>query len=231
MDIKEQKKALNECLESLEQTKKSVLEKLKKIEEGKPKFDLENWRGKLHKFISENNYKNKKIVYYCDKNECNDMRRLYFEKPELTSPEDIKKIDLKNFDLIHGGIEIIESNDKKGFYFKEEEKPKFNDPWTPKEGETYYFIDSLGEIESAIYTNYCCDNNRITFGNCFETYEQAEQRSKEIKVLNLLLNFSDANGGNGIFVDNLLLSINWKNKEVAEEALRRYKKELEELRK
>jgi hypothetical protein len=173
MDLEQQKKALNECLESLELTKKSVLEKLKEIEE--------------------------------------------------------------------------------------EEQPKFNEPWKPKNDDTFYFLDAKLDVNYDEMPRCYIKQIKpfyIDNGNCFKTREQAEQRAKEIKVYNLLKNFSDANGGGDIdylgeksfwfiaysFLDKSFyvawqqnaIAVNtvyFTSKEVAEEALKKYHKELEELRK
>jgi hypothetical protein len=159
MDLEQQKKALNECLESLKQTKQSVLKKLEEIEE---------------------------------------------------------------------------------------QKPKFNEPWTPEIKKCFYEIDKYGDVY--LILGFLGDKYSLFI---FENKKQAEQRAKEIKVYNLLKNFSDANGGRDIdylgeksfwfiaysFLDKSFyvawqqnaIAVNtvyFTSKEVAEEALRLYGKEL-----
>jgi len=81
---------------------------------------------------------------------------------------------------------------------EEAEKPKFNEPWKPKEGGKYWYIDEFGDIKLEQNVNCKLDIDRIAIGNCFDTHGQAGLRAKEIKVYNLLKNFSDANGGDEI---------------------------------
>jgi len=143
------------------------------------------------------------------------------------------------------------------------EKPKFNEPWNPEEDQKYYSLDYEGDIGCTEFENWRMDYARFDFGNCFKTREQAEQRAKEIKVYNLLKNFSDANGGENLFEKSLNMGdietqkkykiiinsarefilcpadsfpfykelgvVYFISEEVAEEALRRYKTELEEV--
>jgi hypothetical protein len=167
------------------------------------------------------------------------------EKTFKSIEEIDKEIEQKNEEL-----EVLNDFKKR---WLEEEKPKFNEPWRPKKGEEYYM-------------NYCgttIKNIRGLFEdiaelpiNCFKTREEAEQRLKEIKVYNLLKNFSLANGSNDIDYynnqqDKYFISYDVEDKEfrilnsktskicfnevafasvdVAEEALRRYKKELEDI--
>ncbi len=73
------------------------------------------------------------------------------------------------------------------------------------------------------------DELNLKSGNCYKTYEEAEQRAKEIKVYTLLKNFSDANFGSGIDFTNFINSIKWKDERTKLEAIIRYKKEIEVL--
>jgi len=137
------------------------------------------------------------------------------------------------------------------------EKPKFNEPWKPKLNEEYFFINSSGEIDHSEWENWTCEIDRLTFGNMFSTEEEAEKRAKEIKLYNLLKNFSDANGGGEIEWLNLdqdkffiyygymsntfkvhrkdimlcqdIGTVYFISEKVAAEAIRRYEKELSEV--
>lgn len=147
------------------------------------------------------------------------------------------------------------------------EKPKFNEPWKPEKGENLYYNSHESTDWKAttgvIVVSYSNTLHIIDNGNCFKTFEQAEQREKKLKGYNLLKNFSDANGGDEIdwdsgaskfyivydntytfktnakittikVVETLddtvnFMTVYFKTKEIANEALRRYRKELEEL--
>jgi len=136
------------------------------------------------------------------------------------------------------------------------DKKKFNEPWRPDMDEVYYYININGEVMNSNWHWKPWDSNLYEMGNCFKTQEEAEIRAQEIKVYNLLKNFSDANGGENIdwsnrgdekyylYYDVLenKFSINamkyfkdiglvyFFSEEIAEEALRRYCHDLEKLR-
>lgn len=54
--------------------------------------------------------------------------------------------------------------------------------WKPKIGESYFFIDSFGEIHKGMICSY---NNKklFDFGNYFKTEEEAEEMAAKIKKL------------------------------------------------
>lgn len=53
--------------------------------------------------------------------------------------------------------------------------------WTPKSGETYYFINETGEVASTEWINLGCDVCHYQFGNCFKTKEEAEIAANRVK--------------------------------------------------
>lgn len=59
--------------------------------------------------------------------------------------------------------------------------------WKPQEDERYYFINSLGEIESDTFNEISCrDSRRYKNFNCFQTKEQAKSESEKILVRRML---------------------------------------------
>lgn len=46
--------------------------------------------------------------------------------------------------------------------------------WVPKKGDTYYFISEEKYIVTTVFKNDFSDKMRKYFGNCFESYEEAE---------------------------------------------------------
>lgn len=170
--------------------------------------------------------------------------------------EKIKQAMTEKLNILEGFVKIKEV----------EQNPNFNEPWMPKDKDTFYYLNSILNVEYDEMRRCYIEQIKpfyIDKGNCFKTREQAEQRAKEIKVYNLLKNFSMANGGDEIDWNNkeqdkysIYINFdkeeNWEDNiriyqanaqryyfgevyfisyEVAEEALRRYKKELEELAK
>jgi hypothetical protein len=142
-----------------------------------------------------------------------------------------------------------DKNAAKIFWCREfQQKPKFNEVWKPKPGEKFWYIDDYIILEK-YYKNYDGHNFIIENGNYFKTYEQAEQRAKEIKVYNLLKNFSLVNWDtelqdeflwgieykddryNIVKVEGTIpfLGIYFSSEKAGVEALRRYRKELEEI--
>lgn len=58
--------------------------------------------------------------------------------------------------------------------------------WIPKISEEYYYIDSYGQADKSVNFGDEFDEKRIKFGNCFKTFEEAEDKAVEImKVLNI----------------------------------------------
>lgn len=55
--------------------------------------------------------------------------------------------------------------------------------WKPLMDEHYHCVLSIGEPLSNPYEGNCEDLERINFGNCFRTLEQAEEAAKRIKKL------------------------------------------------
>ena len=60
--------------------------------------------------------------------------------------------------------------------------------WKPEKHETYYFVDSSGEVEETWRSsiNFIPDKKRCNAYNCFKTKEQAKQESEKILVRRIL---------------------------------------------
>lgn len=67
-----------------------------------------------------------------------------------------------------------------------------NKKWQPKEGKVYYLILTHGFIDYTIYdSDSRVDNERLSFGNCFKTREEAEHMLEKIKIINKLRELSN----------------------------------------
>lgn len=86
----------------------------------------------------------------------------------LSHPDDFELITISSFAWTEKEIEEI------GYTLLEE-------PWEPKEGEIYWFIDSGVEIGTFYWVNSAPDNFRKYMKNIFKTKELAEQALQEIK--------------------------------------------------
>ena len=74
--------------------------------------------------------------------------------------------------------------------------------WKPKERESYYYVENVGEVLGDCNTNHEVDKNRINLGNCFKTKEEAEHMTEKLKVINELKNFA---------LENNEVEIDWNN--------------------
>ena len=56
--------------------------------------------------------------------------------------------------------------------------------WKPEKHETYYFVNSWGEVEEPWRSsiNFIPDEQRYNAYNCFKTKEQAEQEAEKILI-------------------------------------------------
>lgn len=71
------------------------------------------------------------------------------------------------------------------------EEPK-SKVWKPEEGEMYYLISTGGFIDYTTYnSNSRVDNERLSFGNCFKTREEAQHMAEKIKIINKLRELSN----------------------------------------
>ena len=62
--------------------------------------------------------------------------------------------------------------------------------WKPEPGDTYYGINSKGNIVSNTWANWGEDNASYSIGNCFKTYEEADFMAEKLKVIAELKDFA-----------------------------------------
>lgn len=53
--------------------------------------------------------------------------------------------------------------------------------WEPRQGEKYYYINTLGEVACTTNNILDLDPDRIKYGNCFSTKEQAKKVAEKLK--------------------------------------------------
>ena len=53
--------------------------------------------------------------------------------------------------------------------------------WEPKEGDTYFWVDSAGKCYESVWRNDIIDNGRKNFLGVYPTQEACEQAIKDIK--------------------------------------------------
>lgn len=59
------------------------------------------------------------------------------------------------------------------------------EPWKPKDGEEYYFLESTGNIATKTFCRPV-SNDRYNLGNVFQTREQAEKTVERLKAFKVL---------------------------------------------
>lgn len=55
--------------------------------------------------------------------------------------------------------------------------------WKPQKNERYYFLTSVGTVNYTKNDILSLDLERISYGNCFQTEEQAREKAEQIKQL------------------------------------------------
>lgn len=53
--------------------------------------------------------------------------------------------------------------------------------WIPQSAEKYFYIDSIGEVHAAAI-NVPSDHLRISLGNCYKTFAEAEKHAALVKA-------------------------------------------------
>lgn len=65
--------------------------------------------------------------------------------------------------------------------------------WKPKKGEDYYYINSMGGVETDKNYDGSSDKFRFEIGNCFETENGTERMIEKFRVIKELKEFADKN--------------------------------------
>jgi hypothetical protein len=55
--------------------------------------------------------------------------------------------------------------------------------WKPEEGDTYWFINDIGDICKSTWDNVNTDRKRYLIGNCYQTKEECEFAREKLKVI------------------------------------------------
>lgn len=74
--------------------------------------------------------------------------------------------------------------------------------WKPEKDGHYYYYNDMGHIYESCYDGDSTDKNRLEFGNCFKTKEEAEHMVEKLKVINELKKFA---------LENNEAEIDWNN--------------------
>ena len=116
--------------------------------------------------------------------------------------EDYKYYTLNENDIYFVDKLIVSNITVKDALAKDWEVVEESKAWKPKQGETYYYVENVGEVLGDCNTDHEVDKNRINLGNCFKTKEEAEHMVEKLKVINELKNFA---------LENNAEEIDWKN--------------------
>lgn len=72
---------------------------------------------------------------------------------------------------------------------------------TPKYGEKYYYVSDVCIVKNVLWTDESVDNRRFKCGNCFKTYEEADNALFKQTLRSKLERFNLENGGSKIIYD------------------------------
>lgn len=75
--------------------------------------------------------------------------------------------------------------------------------WKPEKDGHYYYYNDTGHIYESCYDGDSTDKNRLEFGNCFKTKEEAEHMVEKLKVIKELRDFA---------LENNNEKIDWRDK-------------------
>ena len=62
--------------------------------------------------------------------------------------------------------------------------------WKPEKDGHYYYYNDTGHIYESCYDGDSTDKNRLEFGNCFKTKEEAEHMVEKLRVIKELRDFA-----------------------------------------
>ena len=82
------------------------------------------------------------------------------------------------------------------------EENKESKVWKPEKDGHYCYYNDMGHVYESCYDGDSTDKNRLEFGNCFKTKEEASHMIEKLKVINELKNFA---------LENNEEEIDWKN--------------------
>jgi hypothetical protein len=63
--------------------------------------------------------------------------------------------------------------------------------WKPEEGDTYWFINDIGDICKSTWDNVNTDRKRYLIGNCYQTKEECEFAREKLKVIAELKEYAE----------------------------------------
>lgn len=87
--------------------------------------------------------------------------------------------------------------------------------WEPKEGEAYYLILTQGFIDYTIYdSDSRADNERLSFGNCFKTREEAEHMLQKIRIIIQLRKLSNISFNDNCKQEKFVIFYNTENQQI-----------------
>ena len=76
-------------------------------------------------------------------------------------------------------------------------KPEADEPWKPKDGGSYLFVNSCGDVDEKIWESNKIDEKRYENGNCFHLQSDAEAVAEQVKAaMKGLLKISAPNAEN-----------------------------------
>ena len=101
------------------------------------------------------------------------------EEKEMDKIEELEKqVELyeKNIESQQQSLETLKRE------LEQLKAEKENEPWKPKDGQYYWYLDDDVYSISTRWNDYSQHENRYAIGNTFQTQEEAEFRKEQLKV-------------------------------------------------
>lgn len=87
--------------------------------------------------------------------------------------------------------------------------------WKPEEGETYFYISSVGDVESETYdSDTYIDNARLEFTNIFRTEEEANIMARKLQIIAKLRKLSNVDFNEDFDEQKWYITYNYRTKSI-----------------
>ena len=130
------------------------------------------------------------------------VRRPGFVNPWYIEQDKIV-IKLKSGKVLEVPLNTVTIVDMNSNDWEVVEENKESKVWKPEKDGHYCYYNDTGHVYESCYDGDSTDKNRLEFGNCFKTKEEASHMIEKLKVINELKNFA---------LENNDKDVDWRDK-------------------